>query len=231
MNSDLVYKKKYLKYKDKYTALQRQLNVQEGGAGWSSFKALNPYSSVTLKDTKSGIYLFLVDNEIRYNALLDPLGLIQGKFLSDSNVEITRALGPTCYYVERKIKFTAGTLGWNDTPEIKRCGQTTNSTGKKINFTTDINNVEGVMQIAAAIKQMIHELTHFFIVDYSNTTSSNRISCLYTIPPPQQQYPPQQLQQYPPQQQQYPQQQYPQQLQLQQYVPSPTAPPLNISGT
>jgi hypothetical protein len=181
MNSDLVYKKKYLKYKSKYTALQRELNVQEGGAGWSSFKALNPYSSVTLKDTKSGIYLFLVDNESHYNVLLDPLGLINGKYLSDSNVEITRALGPTCYYVERKIKLTVGTYGLKDTPEIKQCGQIANSTGKKINFTTDINNLRGVMQTAAEIKQMIPALTHFFIVDYSNTTSSNRISCLYTI--------------------------------------------------
>jgi hypothetical protein len=213
MNSDLVYKKKYLKYKGKYTALQREMNVQEGGVGLSSFKAFNPYSSVTLKDTKSGIYLFLVDNESRYNVLLDNLGLIHGKYLSDTNVEITRALGETCYYVERKWKITAGTTGLNDTPDIKQCGKIATSTGKKIGFTTDINNLNGFRQIAAQIKQQIFsQLAHFFIVDYSNTTSSNRISCLYPItstlqasaPPidassqqyPSQQYPPQQ---YPPQ--------------------------------
>ena len=56
MNSDLVYKKKYLKYKSKYIALQRQLYAQEGG--WPSFTTFSTKS-------KLGIYLFFVDNRKR----------------------------------------------------------------------------------------------------------------------------------------------------------------------
>jgi hypothetical protein len=199
MNSDLVYKKKYLKYKNKYTALQRKMNVQEGGVGWSSFKALNPKSSVTLKDTKSGIYLFLVNSKNYYDKLSDPLGLIHGKFLSDTNVEISRALGETCYYVERKVKLTVGTYGRNDIPDVKQCAlPATSNTSIKVPFTTDINNIAAVRGIAQTIKTELNskiielkqisseqksslQLTHFFIVDFSNGTSSNRISCLYPI--------------------------------------------------
>ena len=184
MNSDLVYKKKYLKYKNKYTALQREMNVQEGGVTWSSFKALNPLSPVTFKDTKSGIYLFLVDNASHYDKLLDPLGLIQGKYLADTNVEISRTLGQSCYYVERKIKATIGTYGWNDIPDIKQCSlPATSTTGQKINFTTDMNSLSAFKGIAQQIKVMAQfsQLTHFFIVDFSNTTASNRISCLHSI--------------------------------------------------
>ena len=94
MNSDLVYKKKYLKYKSKYTTLQRQLNVQEGGFSFSAIKPSN---------VKSGIYLFFVTASQDYAKLKDSMGLPMELFLRDSGVEISNKLGASCYYAEQKI--------------------------------------------------------------------------------------------------------------------------------
>lgn len=177
MNSDLVYKKKYLKYKSKYTALQKEMNVQEGGL---SFSAIKPTS------IKSGIYLFIVSGAADYAKLLDPMGLPKEVYLRDSGVEISNTLGSGCYYAERKIDISgaiAGKLGFTkETPnlELKSCetGQLVSISGTQ--FTGATTNVTMVAQIASVIKQQIANLTHYFIVDY-NSLKSNRISCLFPI--------------------------------------------------
>ena len=92
MNSDLDYKKKYLKYKNKYIALQKEMSIQEGGFGWSSF-------TTNVSAYKQGVYLFLVSSPQAYNQLLDSMALPREQILKDSGVNIPQLLGQGCYYV------------------------------------------------------------------------------------------------------------------------------------
>lgn len=180
MNSDLVYKKKYLKYKSKYTALQREMNVQEGGLSFSSIKPAN---------IKSGIYLFLVSNPQDYDKLLDLMKLPKEVYLRDSGVEISNTLGSSCYYAERKMDVRGAIIGaiagkrevqLGKMLELKQCGTGQSVTINGTQFTNATTTLEMVAQIALAIKQQMQNLTHYFIVDY-NSLKSNRISCLYQI--------------------------------------------------
>ena len=224
MNSDLVYKKKYLKYKSKYTTLQRQLNVQEGGFSFSAIKPSN---------VKSGIYLFFVTASQDYAKLKDSMGLPMELFLRDSGVEISNKLGASCYYAEQKIDIKGKLLSALDGMknidkvklELKQCSTGISTIIQQIEFTGRTISLELVNDIASVVKKQISTLNFYFIVDY-NARTSNRISCLnpipqmqqvgqYSAPPPQATAPlleqqPYQLQQ---QQQQYQQQQpgqYPQ---------------------
>jgi hypothetical protein len=180
MNSDLVYKKKYLKYKSKYTALQREMNVQEGGLSFSSIKPAN---------IKSGIYLFLVSNPQNYYNLLDPMGLPKEVYLRDSGVEISNTLGSSCYYAERKMDVRGaiiGTIAGNRNVqleqklELKQCGTGQPVIINETQFTNATATITSVVPIASVIRQQMQNLTHYFIVDY-NSLKSNRISCLYPI--------------------------------------------------
>jgi hypothetical protein len=180
MNSDLVYKKKYLKYKSKYTALQQQMNVQDGGLG----------------GIKSGMYLFIVDT-VGYNkyvTIFDTMGLPKDDYLADSGNKIPQLLGNNSFFVPRSIvdgslNLGIGTfnLGNND---VKRCGVNgevipLNST----QFTRNTQNVEQLKKIAQDVANALHNkgkidqeapLTHFFVVEY-NDFKSNRISFINLI--------------------------------------------------
>jgi len=180
MNSDLVYKKKYLKYKNKYIALQKEMSIQEGGLGWSAF--INPGS------IKQGIYLFLISNQQQYYQLLDGMQLPQEQYLRDSGINIPRILGQGCYYVERKQRLAptytieVGNMKASNVDmqsPIKQCSDKV-ETGYTVPFTSMITNIQGVSSIANQVKQQLPQITHFFIVDY-NTRTSNRISALFPI--------------------------------------------------
>jgi hypothetical protein len=179
MNSDLVYKKKYLKYKSKYTALQREMNVQEGGISFSSIKPAN---------IKSGIYLFFVTNSQDYDNLKDEMGLPKEVYLRDSGAEISNKLGSSCYYAERKMDVT-GIIGSPfklsrnievQSLELKQCVTGTPNVINGTQFTGRTSSLIMVEEIAKIVKQQIPYLSFYFIVDY-NSTKSNRISCLYPI--------------------------------------------------
>lgn len=176
MNSDLVYKKKYLKYKNKYTALQREMNVQEGGLSFSAIKPQN---------VKSGIYLFFVNDPSKYNKLLDQFILPKDVFLRDSGVEISNELGVGCYYVERKMNVAGrllGSVGVKIVPTInlKECVTGTSIEIEGVDFTNKNESLESISVTLGGIKRKIQELTHFFIVEF-NTAKSNRISCLRSL--------------------------------------------------
>jgi len=177
MNSDLVYKKKYLKYKSKYTALQQQqTNVQEGGLG----------------GVKAGMYLFIVDAAgygVYYNGIFNKMGLPTDDCLADSGTKIPQLLGLNSFFVPRNLGATIGiatlSIGNND---VKRCGVNgevilLNST----QFTRNTQNVEELKKIAQdvrnalnGIKKLQAPLTHFFVVEYNNL-KSNRISFIYPL--------------------------------------------------
>ena len=109
MNSDLDYKKKYLKYKNKYIALQKEMSIQEGGWGWNSF-------TTNVSAYKQGVYLFLVNDPGAYDKLLNQLQLPRDEVIKDSGLSIPQLLGPGCYYAERKMDISgrvAGYYGFN----------------------------------------------------------------------------------------------------------------------
>jgi hypothetical protein len=184
MNSDLVYKKKYLKYKNKYIALQKEMSIQEGGWGWNSFTTnVNAY--------KQGVYLFLIGNEQKYYQLLDSMALPREQVLRDSGIYIPQLLGQGCYYAERKMDVRgtivgaiAGTRGatlGNQPLELKECGTGTARIINETQFTNATTTKEAVAQIASVIKKQMPTLHYYFIVDY-NSRTSNRISSLFSIP-------------------------------------------------
>lgn len=189
MNSDLVYKKKYLKYKSKYTALQREMNVQEGGISFSAIKA----SSI-----KSGIYLFFVTSTQDYENLKDEMGLPKDIYLRDSGVEISNKLGSSCYYTERKMdisgsigsKFGLSRTVEKQSLELKQCltGQSVPITGTE--FTGRTSSLVMVEEVAKTVGTTMPSLKFYFIVDY-NARTSNRISCVYPISISQATAPPQ----------------------------------------
>ncbi len=178
MNSDLVYKKKYLKYKSKYTALQREMNVQEGGISFGA-KPVN---------IKSGIYLFFVTAPQDYAKLKDSMGLPLELYLRDSGVEISNTLGPTCYYAERKMdisgaigsKFGLSRTLESQSLELKQCGTGVSTIISGTEFKGNTTQLIQVQNIASVVKTKISSLAYFFIVEY-NSIKSNRISCLYPI--------------------------------------------------
>jgi hypothetical protein len=180
MNSDLVYKKKYLKYKSKYTTLQRQLNVQEGGFSFSAIKPSN---------VKSGIYLFFVTSTQDYGKLIDNMGLPMELFLRDSGVEISNKLGANCFYAEQKIDIKGKLLSALDGMknmdkvklELKQCSTGIPTNIQQIEFTGRTTALVMVDEIAKVVKKQIPSLNFYFIVDY-NARTSNRISCLNPIP-------------------------------------------------
>lgn len=180
MNSDLVYKKKYLKYKSKYTALQQQqMNVQEGGLG----------------GIKAGMYLFIVD-AAGYNAyingIFNNMGLPTDDCLADSGTKIPQLLGPNSFFVPRNLGVTIGIASLNiGNNDVKRCGVngeviSLNST----QFTRNTQNVDQLRIVArevagalfnkGKINQSQTPLTHFFVVDYNNL-KSNRISFINPV--------------------------------------------------
>ena len=214
MNSDLVYKKKYLKYKSKYIALQRQLYAQEGG--WPSFTTFSTKS-------KLGIYLFFINNAEKYDKLLDRMNLLKEVYFKDSGSEISNVLGEKCYYVERKTNIIdSGTKGegrisltFNKLFTLKSCKGDQDIPFKDVEFSDKNVNIDSLKDILSAISSKLNYITHYFIVDY-NALKYNRISCLFKMPDPQATAP--ELEQYQlQQQQQQQQQQYQQQQQQQQY--------------
>ena len=175
MNSDLVYKKKYLKYKSKYTTLQQQMNVQDGGLG----------------GIKSGMYLFIVDAagyKMYNNGIFDTMGLPTDECLADRGTKIPQLLGSNSFFVPRNLGIGALTIDNND---VKRCGVNgevipLNST----QFTRNTQNVDQLRIVArevagalfnkGKINQNQTPLTHFFVVDYNNL-KSNRISFINPV--------------------------------------------------
>lgn len=181
MNSDLVYKKKYLKYKSKYTALQQQqqqMNIQDGGLG----------------GIKAGMYLFIVDaagHGAYYNGIFNIMGLPTDDCLADSGTKIPQLLGPNSFFVPRNLGATIGiatlSIGNND---VKRCG--VNGEVIPLNskqFTRNTQTVEELRTIAQDVGNALHAkskiglqtpLKHFFVVEYNNL-KSNRISFIYPL--------------------------------------------------
>jgi hypothetical protein len=180
MNSDLVYKKKYLKYKSKYIALQRQLNVQEGG--WPS---LTTFSS----KSKLGIYLFFINDKRKYdNNLLDEWKLLKEVYFKDSGSEISKVLGDGCYYVERKTNilksdFKLGRLAVTKSFTLISCKDGTKIDIPSEDFSNENNGVSSIQNILNLAKQNVSNLTHYFVVDF-NALKYNRISCLFEMPGP-----------------------------------------------
>lgn len=195
MNSDLDYKKKYLKYKNKYVALQKEMSIQEGG-----FELMKPFTNVSAY--KQGVYLFLVHRPEVYNNLLNQLQLPRDEVVKDSGLSIPQLLGPGNYYAERKMDIIGRTIesyGWErskQTIDVRQCPAGTPTPilipKSSINFNVSITTFPQVQQIASIIQQGLlgqsqGRVTHFFIVDY-NSRMSNKISCLFPIPqPPMQQ--------------------------------------------
>ena len=222
MNSDLVYKKKYLKYKNKYIALQRQLNVQEGG--WPSFTTFSTKS-------KLGIYLFFIDESNKYNKLLDSMQLLKELYFKDSGSEISKILGEGCWYLERKMDVlgkVVGKLGEELVGKVilKSCANDSNTKEiKGTRFRNEMTTIESIMPILTNIKRELPNIRYYFVVDY-NALKYNRISCMFTMPEPApapSQATALQMEQYQ-QQQQLQQQQQQQQQQLGQYPPGYGAP-------
>ena len=179
MNSDLVYKKKYLKYKSKYIALQRQLNVQEGG--WPSFTTLSTKS-------KLGIYLFLVNDPVKYKNLLDGWELLKELYFKDSGSEISKMLGEGCYYIERKTNiiksdFKIGRFAVTKSFTLISCKDGTEKNIPSEDFSNENNNIESIQNILSLARSKDNNLTHYFVVDY-NALKYNRISCLFIMPEP-----------------------------------------------
>jgi hypothetical protein len=178
MNSDLVYKKKYLKYKSKYIALQRQLYAQEGG--WPSFTTFSTKS-------KLGIYLFFVDDSNKYKKLLDSMNLLKEVYFKDSGSEISKILGDGCWYLERKMDVlgkVVGKLGEELVGKVilKSCANdSATQEVKESRFRNDMTTIESIMPILANIKRELPNISHFFVVDY-NGLKYNRISCLFEMP-------------------------------------------------
>jgi len=186
MNSDLVYKKKYLKYKSKYIALQRQLNVQEGG--WPSFTTLSTKS-------KLGIYLFLVNDVNKYNNLLDEWKLLKELYFKDSGSEISKMLGEGCYYIERKTNiiksdFKIGRFAVTKSFTLISCKDGTEKNIPSEDFSDENKGANSIQNILNLARSSFPSLTHYFVVDF-NALKYNRISCLFVMPsvPPSQNAP------------------------------------------
>lgn len=180
MNSDLDYKKKYLKYKNKYIALQKEMSMQEGG--WPSFTTFSTKSKI-------GIYLFFVDNPDKYNLLLDKMYLLNEMYFKDSGSEISKVLGQGCWYLERKMDVlgkVVGKFGEELVGKVilKSCAN--DSTFQEVRgqrFRYDMTTFESLQPLLANIKRELPSITHFFVVDY-NALKYNRISCLFQMPGP-----------------------------------------------
>jgi hypothetical protein len=178
MNSDLVYKKKYLKYKSKYIALQRQLNVQEGG--WPSLTTFS-------RKSKLGIYLFFVYDRNKYEELLDGMKLLKEEYFKDSGSEISKKLGQGCWYLERKMDVLGKFVGKLDEELVgkvilKSCASdSTVQEVKGARFKNEMTTINSIMPILRNIRYVLNELTHYFVVDF-NALKYNRISCLFEMP-------------------------------------------------
>jgi hypothetical protein len=179
MNSDLVYKKKYLKYKSKYTALQREMNVQEGGFGWGDVKvgAKNLKSGINLK---YGWYLYLTNEDAYNNLFADlELGLLHDDIISNKDRKICTQLiekNTNTQYVERSINV------FSNTSNIISCATPdTKIVIKPQFFSKSHYNVNNIRQYLSEVSSnnpnaINPSNTHWFIVDYNAT--GNRISKL-----------------------------------------------------
>lgn len=191
MNSDLVYKKKYLKYKSKYIALQRQLYAQEGG--WRP-----SFTTFSFK-SKLGIYLFFIYNTDKYYEMLDDMKLLKEIYFKDGGKEISEHLGEGCYYVERKTNIIdSGTKGegrisitFNKSFTLKSCKGGKDIPFKGVEFSDKNVSFDSLNEILNAISSnvppIVPSITHYFIVDF-NGLKYNRISCLFKMPDPSSSY-------------------------------------------
>lgn len=178
MNSDLVYKKKYLKYKNKYTALQREMNIQEGGVGFGTFTSKNKY----------GKYLFFIPSSDLYKKLLDKWSIPSSDCLSDGGDIIPRLLGSTSYYIERKknllkSNFKIGRLAISKGFTLKNCAGLGDIDIQGIDFSDENDGINSIQSILLAVKNKVPNLNHYFIVDY-NSLKYNVISCVLDMPQP-----------------------------------------------
>jgi hypothetical protein len=169
MNSDLVYKKKYLKYKSKYTALQQQ--QQQQGAGFGSL--------ITGKG-KFGWYLYLT-NETAYQNLFDTdLGFPKQGITLDKTNMICKLLCEKhqgSSYIERSINLLK-----NESKIVNCCIDTSTIVTPQYFFKAQVNKATTNMYISGIkSNQSITGSgnTHWFIVDYD--PSGNRISDLFPI--------------------------------------------------
>ena len=172
MNSDLVYKKKYLKYKSKYTALQQQ----QQGAGFGSL--------ITGKG-KFGWYLYLT-TEAAYKKLFEPdLGFpVAGITLDKTNAvsKILFAANPRSVYIER----TASIL--NNESKIMSCDPTNYfalaSVTPEFSWRSMVNK-PNINNFLFDIKSQTggtnwYGNTHWFVVDFD--PSGNRFSDVFSMP-------------------------------------------------
>lgn len=174
MNSDLVYRKKYLKYKSKYTALQQQQQQQGAGLG-----------SLLTGKGKFGWYLYLT-TEAAYQKLFEQdLGFpVSGITLDKTNAvsKILFAINSRSVYIER----TASVLTSNS--KIMSCDPTNYialaSVTPEFSWRSMVNK-PNINNFLIDIKPQTegsnwYGNTHWFVVDFD--PSGNRFSKVFPMP-------------------------------------------------
>ena len=183
MNSDLVYKKKYLKYKSKYTALQQQ---QQQGAGFGSL--------ITGKG-KFGWYLYLTTEEA-YQKLFEPdLGFpMPGITLDKTNAvsKILFAINPKSVYIERTVSVLANnskimscdTNNYNAlasvTPEFSWRSMVNKPSINNFLFDIKPQVTSTIQTQTGSMNASWYGNTHWFVVDFD--PSGNRFSKVFPMP-------------------------------------------------
>jgi hypothetical protein len=167
MNSDLVYKKKYLKYKSKYTALQQQ--QQQQGAGLVDLMS---------GKGKYGWYLFVTTND-GYRQLFDrDLGFpVDGITLDKTNkiCELLCRIAPESFYIERSINIL------NNESKIVKCSDNSyTKTSPQFFYKSHVDRLSISFYVSALkTNGKVGNNTHWFIVDFD--PSGNRISTVFPI--------------------------------------------------
>jgi hypothetical protein len=164
MNSDLVYKKKYLKYKSKYTALQQQ---QGAGLG-----------DLLVGKGKFGWYLFVTTLE-GYQRLFDrDLGFpVEGITLDKTNMicQLLKYIAPDSFYIERSINLLS-----NESKIFKCSDNSYTKTTPQFFYKSHVNRTTIGMYVSALkTSNRVGKNTHWFIVDFD--PSGNRISTAFPI--------------------------------------------------